>query len=1169
MSGATSASDEPSAVADEPLSLFKVPLGPARFYPSPRGPGMSPRGAGMSPASKNSPRNWQPPSPGFPGSSPKYCMILSEPVSPMPATPKSIHDLAEPMEEEAMDQTSTEPSSQVESKGGKDANDQSIVPDGDCVDDLCYDSIADVEPDDGLFSNILEVVPTPSVADLDAAEDNSPKDNTDVSQDIAKQLENVLRRQNSKGSQESIQSEVKVDTKSVLIKSLSNRLMLETGIDIQATVVPEESSIDIPTLALVNFEDEDDEYLKVCKVGTGSTNALPVFNKAVIPDSGKSSCVFHVAQDISIDMPLAPRNLEIMERGSNKIFLTADSDQIEAHNMRTKPAYTNPTISRGKRKKPPKLTFGRGWFTWKDWRVDSDLMANFSSYLSELTRKWDCTPVSALSEEKKENPRDQHVQDIIDFFVQVFVKAYQLKNVYKLEMDDCIDFIRGKYTLDNEKFNQVSKEVLRGGLIKPGNISLDMILSKETIQRLDNPFQPPGKFIIPLPATVAAEMASVVKKASIIKEEPVDFEDVPSVRMEHYEPTHKPSTVKLEPGYVIDSVQQNYGASVAVLDSVQPISSNRVGQGNKCLQFFFENPMDGTKIGFNPVYVQNDDDVNYVVALVNEKAGDYKYKLGLISKPTIYYAEAVRARSKLDPTVVRYIEQCFTKKGMKEHRPDYKKRNYPKRAKKGSIQLSAIKKEDLTLAAANSLEDEQDISEEEFYDDVVALPNPSQAKQSHNYVTDDDNSKRSLEERVFGGRLPKVKIGERSFMKHIKSKNERGGQLEDTIREAVDIILDPQDKSNPGKQRNQANSLKLSSLIKSAKRKPRPRRTSSSSSSSCSDDDFFNDKETFFRSKEEANVRMSERLKAKYSHPKPEDEIDSPKRQDSKLEVDAELASVSPKTKTEVSPTRKVTFMNVSDDDLREMARSLSRAESRSSRPGSQTEVRPGSENSRPGSRLINKSRKHFGFTIDSISDPERDSPVLTPRRRHQEKTAKSVGAKSPIGVKPIPEKSSQVVASLSDNVNSIPASALPLATALNNFEQMNVRKSKVKKINKLLEKQKKKAEKHEKKKLLGYGQKKITSTEKSSEKVKSQIKKAQVTREESELLASLLKDAEKAVVESKSEDSAVVGGLDGTSKEHVGVSKDSNNMISEFEEAQGMADTQVHQDFDQILSSF
>ena len=43
-------------------------------------------------------------------------------------------------------------------------------------------------------------------------------------------------------------------------------------------------------------------------------------------------------------------------------------------------------------------------------------------------------------------------------------------------------------------------------------------------------------------------------------------------------------------------------------------------QGCKTLQFFYQNPVDDIKIGFPPVRVNTEEEVNCVVALVTEKA---------------------------------------------------------------------------------------------------------------------------------------------------------------------------------------------------------------------------------------------------------------------------------------------------------------------------------------------------------------------------------------------------------------------------------------------------------------------------------------------------------------------------------------------------------------------
>ena len=52
-------------------------------------------------------------------------------------------------------------------------------------------------------------------------------------------------------------------------------------------------------------------------------------------------------------------------------------------------------------------------------------------------------------------------------------------------------------------------------------------------------------------------------------------------------------------------------------------------------------------------------------ALVKEKAEKYNLKAQLSSLPVKYLSESVRARSLLQLDVVRHLDHCFTKKGMR------------------------------------------------------------------------------------------------------------------------------------------------------------------------------------------------------------------------------------------------------------------------------------------------------------------------------------------------------------------------------------------------------------------------------------------------------------------------------------------------------------------------
>jgi len=115
--------------------------------------------------------------------------------------------------------------------------------------------------------------------------------------------------------------------------------------------------------------------------------------------------------------------------------------------------------------------------------------------------------------------------------------------------------------------------------------------------------------------------------------------------------------------------------TVHQLPNVSSATSNEtIGEGPKVLQFFYENPAENIWIGFTPVRVTSDEEVKGVVALVRERADEYNKKFGLSEKPVQYLSSAVRARSLLLPEIVRHIDKCFTKKGIKEAQRGVRKR---------------------------------------------------------------------------------------------------------------------------------------------------------------------------------------------------------------------------------------------------------------------------------------------------------------------------------------------------------------------------------------------------------------------------------------------------------------------------------------------------------------
>ena len=423
--------------------------------------------------------------------------------------------------------------------------------------------------------------------------------------------------------------------------------------------------------------------------------------------------------------------------------------------------------------------------------------------------------------------------------------------------------------------------------------------------------------------------------------------------------------------------------------------------------------------------------------------------------------------------------------------------------------------------------------------------------------------------------MPKFKVRERHIINYSKSKSGKGGPHDEdddsapheTVISMVDHVLDSKG-GNPNEGKKIATKLKLSSLIKSKKPNNARRRRASRSESSTDDEDFFteNCRLSFLRSSEhDDSVRTSDRLKKKYGPSEldkktssAEDEPFKNKDGDAGKSLNhGTVSSLKSENKATGSPPRRVKFQNIPAEEVDEMVRSLSqcsRPGSANDRPQSQTDSRPGSRpgsrSDRPGSRLLNKSRKHFGFTIDSIEEPDRDSPVLTPRLRHQEMSNRSPRSKSPL----IPKT---VIKVAHKTPSLAPPPPVVPAVSLDKFKQINIRKSKQKKVHKILEKQKRKAEKNTKKKLLGFGQRK-DEAEKPIPRTESKhhLKKAQVTEEERDLIAQLLQVGEQAVKET-----VVVLDPEPAVRSTVG-------SILDFEEANGMADTEVLEEIDSLFSA-
>ena len=69
---------------------------------------------------------------------------------------------------------------------------------------------------------------------------------------------------------------------------------------------------------------------------------------------------------------------------------------------------------------------------------------------------------------------------------------------------------------------------------------------------------------------------------------------------------------------------------MASVDPATPVEVIGDPEGSKTLQFFYQSPLEDIKIGFPPVRVNTDDEVNCVVALVTEKAEDFNRSVIII-----------------------------------------------------------------------------------------------------------------------------------------------------------------------------------------------------------------------------------------------------------------------------------------------------------------------------------------------------------------------------------------------------------------------------------------------------------------------------------------------------------------------------------------------------------
>ena len=225
-----------------------------------------------------------------------------------------------------------------------------------------------------------------------------------------------------------------------------------------------------------------------------------------------------------------------------------------------------------------------------------------------------------------------------------------------------------------------------------------------------------------------------------------------------------------------------------------------------------------------------------------------KYHGGSKKETVQYTCKAIQARSLLRPDVRSHILQCFTKKGMKELRLGYKKRNYPVR--KDIVKIANISPlEESVTVSHNNVEfaaDEDcarvtdteghlnatETPEEFTYEDFGEININFEEEVPTEHVPSESEIRKRIEEDIFGD----VDFGE--FVRKVRPsrlglcddrKRGRGGRNEilenklpdDFVREAVGLMLDKKDDI-----RNQTleGTISLPSLFKKIKNSQKKKR---------------------------------------------------------------------------------------------------------------------------------------------------------------------------------------------------------------------------------------------------------------------------------------------------------------------------------------------------------
>ena len=150
-----------------------------------------------------------------------------------------------------------------------------------------------------------------------------------------------------------------------------------------------------------------------------------------------------------------------------------------------------------------------------------------------------------------------------------------------------------------------------------------------------------------------------------------------------------------------------------------------IGSGSKVVQFFYNDSRSGCKVTFPPVRVSTAQQARQVTALVQHFSGKFASR-GVNTENRAPATGVSIAKAELPKEVVKHIRSCFTKKGMRMHRPGRRTHKGVKKNEKvvATTKPIVLSRDDLfapTSSSAASRNPTENVSAEDYADHFQSL----------------------------------------------------------------------------------------------------------------------------------------------------------------------------------------------------------------------------------------------------------------------------------------------------------------------------------------------------------------------------------------------------------------------------------------------------------------